>query len=180
MTPLAASSSHRLLEKEQGSTWKQTVQDYCALLAFSGLLWSVGPRGQHPPSQKNEWNRQPASVLTDWLTTKVQNSYPAQASGYARAGCILKKRFKKNGYTQHIGESRVHGWLSWSSQGQPSSRGSVAAAFQSHLDGWNLCLLLLAPGRGEVGGSRAGTALQALPPGAVSFHAQGSAHISLG
>lgn len=53
VAPLAASSSHRLLEKEQGSTWKQTVQDYCALLAFSGLLWSAGPRGQHPPSQKS-------------------------------------------------------------------------------------------------------------------------------
>lgn len=130
---------------------------------------------------------QTASICPDRLAHEEGPEFPpctGLASAYAKQAAYKKKRFKKNGYTLHIGDSRVHGWPSWSSQGQPSSRGSVAAAFQSHLEErdsrrWNLCLLLLAPGRGKVGGSRTGTALQALPPAAVSFHAQGSAHISL-
>lgn len=104
MTLLATSFSCRILEKEQGSTWKQTVQDYCALLAFSGLLWSARPRGQHPPSQINKWNRQPASVLTGWLTRKLQNSHPAQAWLWVmpkQAAYKNKRFFKKWIYTTY-------------------------------------------------------------------------------
>lgn len=187
MTLLATSFSCRLLEKEQGSTWKQTVQDYCALLAFSGLLWSAGPQGQHPlhPKKTSGTDSQHLSCQRGSQGRSRIPTLHRPGLGLCQSRLHIKtKGLKKWIYTAY---RRLQSpWMAILEQSGPAQlqgqRGSCIPVTLGGVGQLKVELVPLAPcSRQREGGREQDRHCTPSPSSRSSFlHTQGSAHISLG